>query len=349
MTLDFSNGLSLAGKIGQGCFGAVFEGADHIHGRVAVKIYEKQAGEDDSHWSTRKSNLLKEGQSLKSAEHENVVRVFRVTESTDGMAVGLVMEFCPGGCLNSICEAGPMRFRDLRAVLSDAALGLEAIHARGMLHRDIKPSNILRTQNSRTKIGDFGFVTNYMVLGYASDQGYFDHFAPEVYHTGLTSQKTDVWAFGMTAYRLLHGKTFYEEAPRPANIIPVGGFAAGLSWLPHIPTKWRRFVTLCLHDDPAKRIANTSEILRGLERLPIEPDWICDYSADQVVWQNTKSTSVVRIEWLKHSPRKHEWLAQKISSKSNKPRRIGGSNGYVGKQQARAGLKAFFQIQNAKG
>jgi serine/threonine-protein kinase len=348
MKFDFPDGCVIHDLIGVGGFGQVFKGTDHVHGLVAVKTFEKEVGDDDDTWHERKSDMLNEGRRLKDAEHDNVVRVFRVIASNDGSAVGLVMEFCGGGSLQPAFEAGPMRFQDIRDVLSDAALGLEAIHARGMLHRDIKPSNIFRARKNRSKIGDFGLVTDRIVVGYASAAGYADHVAPEVYETGLTSQKTDVWAFGMTAYRLLHGKGFYDESPKPATIVSDGGFAAGLAWLPHIPSAWRRFITRCLHDDSTKRFANASELLRGLESLPITPDWSCTYASDRVVWEAPKNTTIVRVEWIKHSARKHEWVAKGISKTTRKERKLSGSAGVISKRDALSELKNFFQGQNTK-
>jgi serine/threonine protein kinase len=53
-----------------------------------------------------------------------------------------------------------------------------------MLHRDIKPGNLLRSLSGVTKIGDFGLVTDDIILGYGSIAGYQDHLAPEVWNMG---------------------------------------------------------------------------------------------------------------------------------------------------------------------
>jgi serine/threonine protein kinase len=38
-------------------------------------------------------------------------------------------------------------------------IGLEYLHAMGIVHRDIKPENLLISSKGRLMIGDFGFAT----------------------------------------------------------------------------------------------------------------------------------------------------------------------------------------------
>src|SRR5688500_4512922 len=104
----------------RGHFGEVFEGNDPIHGRVAVKVFRREAGEPAGDWDRRKAELLSEGQRLKDAEHERIVRVFSVVADPSGDAVLLEMEYCAGGSLLDEYNSGPMRLARLRQVLFDA-------------------------------------------------------------------------------------------------------------------------------------------------------------------------------------------------------------------------------------
>lgn len=339
------SGLVLQSKLGSGHFGEVYEGHDPVLGKVAVKVMRRTSEETEEEWCLRKHGLLQEGKHLKSAEHERVVRVFQVLESPDEDAIHMVMEYCEHGSFQGRFEKNPVGIAELRNILTDAALGLQAVHARGMIHRDIKPANLLLDANKHTRLADFGLVTDDILFGYASLAGYTDHLAKEVFEDGITSIKSDVWAFGMTAYRLLHGSAFYSELPAPRDLIRDGGFATKLPWLPHIPDRWRRFIRQAMHDDPCCRIQNAVEILKCLEKLPIEPDWECNYSEQEVTWSRTRKNRQVKVIWLKHSSRKHKWEAYSFPLNKGKRYRLGGSGGYTGKTNVMKQLNLFFQQQ----
>lgn len=177
--------LVLGKRIGDGYFGEVYEAVDPIHGQVAVKVLRSDPAESQSDWMVRRLELLHEGQRLRKAEHQHVVRVLQVLEPSDhDKSLHLVLEFCAGGSVGSLYEKGPLTTSRVRGIATQVAMGLEALHNRGMIHRDVKPANILLDEQQNIKIGDFGLVSDNLVLGYASNQGYSDHLAPEVLATG---------------------------------------------------------------------------------------------------------------------------------------------------------------------
>lgn len=139
--------------------------------------------------------------------------------------------------------------------------------------------------------------------------GYSDHIAYEVWQTGLTSKKSDIWAFGMTAYRLLLGKDFYESLPLPRDQVWAGGYAAKLRWLAHIPKPWRAFIRKCMADDPHQRFPTAESLQTAISKLPIEPSWICHYSPALTKWCRQKRNRMIEVIHTVHSPRKHEWKA----------------------------------------
>ena len=334
--------LRVGVSIGSGHFGDVHIGHDDVHGEVAVKILRQRPSEPDPDWRARKANLLTEGQRLSQATHRNVVQVYQLLEAPTDDAVLLVMEYCTGGSLQSEFEHGPMQLDELRRHSTDIALGLQALHLRGMLHRDIKPGNLLIDRQGVTKLGDFGLVTNNLILGYGSAAGYLDHLAPEVHAGSPTSARTDIWALGMTIYRLLHGSAWYTKSPPPRLSIPAGGFATHLPWLPHIPDPWRRFIRKCLNDKPASRYQNATEVANALATLPTGPGWLCSVTTSAVSWARRTATRQVEVLWTEHSPRRHEWRAWSEPLGMGKSRALGGSQGTVGFADLRRQLGVFF-------
>ena len=249
------------------------------------------------------------------------------------------MEYCSGGSLQLPYEAGPLGLPDVRRMSTDVAIGLAAMHAREMLHRDIKPSNILSGNSGVTKLGDFGLVTDRLILGYGSAKGYADHVAPEVWTGSPTSAKSDIWALGMTIYRLLHGATFYAGMPDPVPIVRRGGYANRLKWLPHIPKPWKRAVRLMLRDDPADRTPTALAVQNALAGLST-PDWHIDYDPALVRWTRSQSGRRVVVEWQRGAV--HHWSAWTEPLGLGQKYTLAGSGGDVNAATASKQLETFF-------
>lgn len=334
--------LQIGKQIGAGFFGQVYLASDRVHGEVAVKVLTQHSAETPAEWQARKAGLLQEGQHLSQATHRNVVQVHHALESENSDAVLLVMEYCRGGSLQSQCENGPMQLQKVVRAATDVCLGLEALHARGMLHRDIKPGNLLQDTVGRTKLGDFGLVTDATILGYGSQVGYMDHIAPEVWAGAGTSAKTDLWALGMTLYRLIHGASWYSSIAEPAAAIQAGGFANGLAWLPHVPKKWRTFLRKLLSDDPSRRFQSANQVATALATLPAIEGLECSVKPGLIEWWHTGQRRKTNVIWTRHSARRHEWRAWSEPLSSGNNRNLGGSNGIISKSDAVAQLEEFF-------
>jgi eukaryotic-like serine/threonine-protein kinase len=334
---DYLTQLNLRARIGEGQFGEVYEAECPVHGKVAVKLLRQNPNESDTDWAARSTELIGEAKRLKSAQHRNVVAVHQIVKDPRGV-LHLVIEFCSGGSLAAEYEADPMPVLRARKVITDVCAGLECIHSNGMVHRDIKPANVL-SEGTTYKLGDFGLVTDRLVHGYASADGYISHLAPEVFDTssgtiGVTSPRSDIWALGMTLYRLLHGDAFFVDNFGLLNAddfqqrITKGGFSQTLPWLPHIPDRWRRFVRKAMHDDLGQRFQSAHEMSQSLASLPIEPNWTCHYVYGHVTWRKTELGRTTTVEWRIQSPRKHLWSAVR-SGGGKSARSIAGSRGNV--------------------
>ena len=347
--------LTLKGRIGGGQFGDVFEGQCPVHGQVAVKVLKQNPGESPAEWALRSKQLMHEAQKLKTAAHPNVVQVLQVLEDSTSNVVHLVAEFCNGGTVQDAYEKGPLSLPHVRKLITETCRGLEHIHSCGMIHRDIKPSNIMRHDHV-CKIGDFVLVTDDLLLGYASADGYICHLAPEVFGDsttyGITSAKTDVWALGMTVYRLLNGDGFYQQLlagkspPEIRQMITKGGFSQWLDWLPHVPEAWRKFVRKALHDDTSQRFQTAHAMSQALAKLPIAPSWNCHFAPNKITWSRKEGNRTITVEWIIHSPRKHEWHAKRTGG-GKRDVIVGGTPGKIlSSREAKAQLEAFFAKQS---
>lgn len=333
--------LQIGTPIGAGYFGHVFRGEDPVHGVVAVKIPRQRPEETAEDWTVRKAELLGEGQRLKAATHANVVQVFHLLESEEDDSLILVMEHCNGGSLQAPFDAGPMKINELRKIITDATFGIQALHNRGMLHRDVKPSNIL-LDGGIAKIADFGLVTDRILLGYGSLAGYSNHIAPEVWETQLTTIRSDIWALGMTIFRLLHGARWYARCAASRAVVADGNYSDSLLWLPHITKKWRRLVRSMLHDDADRRPRNGGAVLGALANLETEPAWRCQVGAEEVCWEIERRSRRTIVLWRKQNSGRYTWEARSEPLGAGNRRSLGGSQRELSYANSERELRLFF-------
>jgi eukaryotic-like serine/threonine-protein kinase len=297
--------IEVISHLGTGSFGTVSSGTLQPHGAVAIKEIDCKRMSRDlgvSDWNLLRDYLYREAENLRKAEHANVVRVYSVHYDDPKEHIYIVTELCDDS-LETAAALGPLPLNVVHQYVRDALLGLEALHVRGMLHRDIKPGNIL-LKGPTAKLSDFGLVSDHLIAGYASHQGYVDHLAPEVLKDDRTSSKSDVWAMGLTVYRLLNGEPWYRDHQKVLGIdwslpgmkshvqglILAGRFAAKLPWLPHVPEAWRRFVRCAMNDNPSKRFENGGAMLTAHGSLPRGPTWDCKVTGGNVNWKRTSKT-----------------------------------------------------------
>ncbi|XP_068656112.1 chitin elicitor receptor kinase 1-like [Aristolochia californica] len=196
-----TNDFSLANKIGQGGFGAVYY-AELRGEKAAIKKMDMQASKE----------FLAELKVLTHVHHLNLVRL--IGFCTEG-SLFLVYEFIENGNLSEHLHGSgrdPLSWAARVQIALDSARGLEYIHehtVRVYIHRDIKSANILIDKNFRGKVADFG-LTKLTEVGSTSLPtrlvGTFGYMSPEYAQYGDVSPKVDVYAFGVVLYELISAK-----------------------------------------------------------------------------------------------------------------------------------------------
>lgn len=340
---DLLSSLKITDKLGNGHFGEVFRGSDDVHPQLAVKVIRPKGTDTPERWEQRKADLIKEGSNLQKAAHEHVVQVHYINKAPTEDAIYLAMELCDGGSLQDRYEAGPMTSGEVHKIATHVCHGLGSLHHREMLHRDLKPGNILVDKKGTVKLGDFGLVTDDLLLGYANIEGYIyvDHLAPEAYTSGLASHKTDYWALGMTLYRLLHGDRWYRSSLAPKYSVRDGGYAERLVWLPHVSRKWRRLIRAMLNDDPDSRLCTAKLALNALADMATELSWECAFEDNTITWTRLKGDRRIEVV-LSSSGKLASWTATSYPVGAGTKKLLGSSGGLVSKAVADRSLRKFF-------
>jgi tetratricopeptide (TPR) repeat protein len=155
----------LAERLGAGGLGVVMAAEDPELGRrVAIKLI--RMGTTDRRAFER---LEREAAALARVSHPNVVGVFDVgrydarasdsawPDDVPRTGVYIVMELCEGTELAAWLRT-PRTPQEVLRVFRDAAAGLVAAHAAGVVHRDFKPANVVVDASGGVKVLDFGLA-----------------------------------------------------------------------------------------------------------------------------------------------------------------------------------------------
>ncbi|KAL0319877.1 UNVERIFIED_CONTAM: Chitin elicitor receptor kinase [Sesamum radiatum] len=194
--------FSIANKIGEGGFGAVYY-AELRGEKAAIKKMDMQASKE----------FLAELKVLTNVHHLNLVRL--IGYCVEG-SLFLVYEYIENGNLSQHLRGSgrePLPWATRVQIALDSARGLEYIHEHTVpvyIHRDIKPANILIDKNFHGKVADFG-LTKLTEVGSSSLPtgrlvGTFGYMPPEYAQYGDVSPKVDVYAFGVVLYELISAK-----------------------------------------------------------------------------------------------------------------------------------------------
>lgn len=258
-------------RLGAGYFGEVWHAIDTGLGcEIAIKCIPPDK-------IINAGNLHQEAQTLKASEHANIVKVFETGPLDDGR-IYVSMEYLPNGSVEDEASGAMLGLPRAKRLMIDVLRGLGHAHRQGIVHRDIKPANIMIGNSNEGKLSDFGLA----VLNIASvDTSQFKqyqyrlHLAPEVRKLKDYTQISDVYACGVTLYRLVNGDTFLPsidlaEATRRARR---GEFPPRDQYRDFIPTSLRRLINKALSIDPSDRYQSADEMRHALEQQQLLVSW----------------------------------------------------------------------------
>jgi serine/threonine-protein kinase len=187
--------------------------------------------------------------------HSNVVAIHELGVHAE--APYIVMEYLAGGPASNL---GAIGWRRACAIVAAAARGLGAAHALGIVHRDVKPENLLlaSSDGDEVKVADFGIAK----LGGAEPLtragiivGTLGYLAPEQARGEAVDARCDVYALGVTLYRLLTGRAPYEGTPAELLMTSSKALPDPRSHEPDVPPRVVDLVHLLsaidAHDRPA--------------------------------------------------------------------------------------------------
>ncbi|KAL7091123.1 hypothetical protein ACP275_12G085800 [Erythranthe tilingii] len=195
--------------LGKGGFGNVYKG--HLHDGTIVAVKRLKDGNNiggDTQFQT-------EVEMISLAVHRNLLRLYgSCITSTERL---LVYPYMSNGSVASRLKGKPpLDWGTRKRIALGAARGLLYLHEQcdpKIIHRDVKAANILLDDDCEAVVGDFGLAK---LLDHCDShvttavRGTVGHIAPEYLSTGQSSEKTDVFGFGILLLELITGQRALE-------------------------------------------------------------------------------------------------------------------------------------------
>ncbi|KAL4883076.1 kinase-like domain-containing protein [Aspergillus karnatakaensis] len=312
-------------EIGRGSFGAVHVAVDQYGNEYAVKEFSKTrlrkrakshllrrsrgpkrsaegfnsplhrqgAGIGDEETKNALYLIREEIAIMKKLHHNNLVSLIEVLDDPTQDSLYMVMEMCKKGVVMKVSldeRADPYDDDRCRCWFRDLILGIEYLHAQGIVHRDIKPDNCLVTNDDVLKVVDFGvsemFEKNSDMFT-AKSAGSPAFLPPElcvVKHGDVSGKAADIWSMGVTLYCLRYGRLPFEkesifelyEAIKNESIVCED----------ELDDSFKNLITRILEKDPGKRIR--------MDEIREHP-WVTRNGTDPLLSKSENTAEIVEL------------------------------------------------------
>jgi serine/threonine-protein kinase len=308
----------LIAEIGQGAMGCVWKATHVTLGRTfAVKFLKAY----DTDGARREERFLREARLAASIAHRFVVDIVDFGTTDEGTPY-LVMEYLHGqGLDRRLSREPPLPVRELMRLLAEILLGLEAVHAAGVVHRDVKPENILLTQEADQmvpKLVDFGISREEPAQvpapratplgGFATVMGTPWYMSPEQASGRMPiDRRSDIFSVGVILYEALTGVPPFDGPNLDSVVVAVArGESTPVAVMRgDLDGELCTIVDKALERDPARRFQRAESmaaaLLAAIPRVP--KDQLCVRAAAMTPATGRGHTEVMDARSRRSAPR----------------------------------------------
>jgi serine/threonine protein kinase/formylglycine-generating enzyme required for sulfatase activity len=298
-------------ELGKGGMGAVYLARDtRLDRPLALKVMLPAFAADRD----AKERFLREARAAAKVNHDNVVTVYEADER-NGVPY-IAMQFLQGMPLDDYLKhKGVPPLAHVIRIGREAALGLSAAHALGLVHRDIKPANLwLEAPNGRVKVLDFGLAKpiggDTEVTKSGAVVGTPAYMSPEQARGAKVDSRTDVFSLGAVLYRLCTGKTPFAGPNVMAVMMALGTEdpTPVRELNPSVPEPLAELIHQLLAKKPEQRPQTAAEVAKRLQGIlsglfaPPGPSVASSGSAPAVSSADVSVSQPVVVHAVPHQP-----------------------------------------------
>ena len=266
----FLGNYEILEQIGCGGMGVIYR-ARQRHSRRIVAVKRVLSYRADSHGALQR--FRREAQAVASLDHPNILPIYEVSESEDGLPF-FSMKFAEKGSLQE--NAASLRDEPRKCVqlMAKVARAVEYAHSRGVLHRDIKPGNILLNDRGEPLVSDFGLAKlldgNNDLTRSLTTFGTAGFIAPEQAGDAAVdlTPAADVYSLGAVLFNVLAGRPPFLGS-NPVSVIRQASETQAPKLRSLAPSLDRDLETICarcLERDPKARYQSAGDLAADLER-----------------------------------------------------------------------------------
>lgn len=259
-----SDSFEILSVLGQGGMGIVYKAHQANFDRtVAIKMLRPGLHSDQQQQIHK---LLKEAKATALLDHENIVKIYSVSQSVDGQLF-ISMEYVDGTTLSHVIQSeGALGTEQFYNIFGQVFQALMVAHHAGVVHRDIKPSNILVTASGAVKLADFGIakLLNTAVQQHSTQTGSLLgtpwYMSPEQCQGKSVDSRSDLYALGCVMHEALTGHYLFD------GVSSLEVMFKHLHEQPPPITKpisplLRKFISRLLEKSPENRYRSTDEAM----------------------------------------------------------------------------------------
>jgi serine/threonine-protein kinase len=258
----------LGNLLARGGLGEIYEAAHADRGTpAAVKVMHHVVMSDPR----AVARFIAESKATSALDSEHIVRVLEVG-GLDAKIPFIAMERLRGRDLAEV-------LREVRALppveairmLRQVAAGIEVAHAAGIVHRDLKPGNVFVAQAEGALptykiidfgvsklLGDAGHLTRDQVVGTPA------YMAPEQILGDPVDRRTDVYALGAIAYRVLTGRPAFRGEPAVIYHAVLTTEPAAPSTVAELPPDIDAVLAIAMAKRPEDRYADATSFVNAV-------------------------------------------------------------------------------------